>query len=209
MEDLERVLESVEGQERKKTKKSLIRRFIIVEGLYQYHGDICKLDRIVELAKKFKYRIMLEDSLGFGVLGATGKGTPEHFNVPMSDIDCYCINADTALATTGGFCIGSHTVVDHQRLSGAGYCFSAASPPFCSAAGVQNITMIADKGSELSADLRSKAKYFRGIVRAIDGVTVQGDDVSPVVHFRLVRSLVRAQPISTRSSQWLQYDMSM
>jgi serine palmitoyltransferase len=66
-----------------------------------------------------------------GVLGKTGRGTPEHFGVPLEEIDFYAVTADCALATTGGFCMGSDLVVDHQRLSGSGYCFSASSPPFC------------------------------------------------------------------------------
>ena len=53
----------------------------------------------------------------------------------ISDVDVLCAGMDMSLSTVGGFCVGSHQVVDHQRLSGAGYCFSASSPPYTSTAG--------------------------------------------------------------------------
>jgi serine palmitoyltransferase len=188
MEDLENVLRSVAEKDAKSKSKKKYRRFIVVEGIYQYHGDICPLDKVMELKKKFFYRLVLDDSLGFGVLGDTGRGSPEHFGVDIQDVDFYCVTADTALATTGGFCLGNDQVVDHQRLSGAGYCFSASSPPFCSAAGVYNIGML-EKNPSLCADVRGKASFLRSKLAKIDGITLgSAADVSPVVHLRLTRS---------------------
>jgi len=50
----------------------------------------------------------------------------------MKDIAFYCANLDAAIASTGGICTGEAPLIDHQRLSGAGYVFSASSPPFTS-----------------------------------------------------------------------------
>lgn len=190
MEDLELVLKNVQEREMKnpKGKSSAKRRFIVIEGIYQYYGDIAPLDKLVALKNKYKYRLVLDDSLAVGVLGKTGRGTTEHCNVPVEDIDFLAVTADNAIATTGGFCLGSPVVVDHQRLSGAGYCFSASSPPFCSAAGVCNLGIM-DKQPELGAECRRKAALLRAALQGLDGVTIPEAKDSPLIHIRLQRSM--------------------
>ena len=54
---------------------------IVTDGVFSMGGDICKLPEIVKLAKKYGARVMVDDSHGLGVLGAKGKGTPEHFGL--------------------------------------------------------------------------------------------------------------------------------
>jgi hypothetical protein len=75
----------------------------------------------IELKYKYKVRIILEESMSFGVLGATGKGVTEHFNIETSKIDCIAAALGNAMGSIGGFACGSRYVIDHQRLSGAGY----------------------------------------------------------------------------------------
>ena len=69
------------------------------------------------------------------MLGNSGRGLTEYFNVPVSDVEVLLGSNESTLASVGGFCVGTREVIDHQRLSGAGYCFSASAPPFtCSMA---------------------------------------------------------------------------
>ena len=57
----------------------------------------------------------------------------------MDEVDAIAVSMGTSLASIGGFVVGTHFVIDHQRLSGLGYCFSASLPPLlASAAQVQN-----------------------------------------------------------------------
>jgi 7-keto-8-aminopelargonate synthetase-like enzyme len=81
LKELESILEKTVSSDKKKVMQ---RRFIIVQGLYENFGDICNLKKIIELKKKYKFRLILDDSFGFGVLGKTGKGVIELF-----DIDVY------------------------------------------------------------------------------------------------------------------------
>jgi serine palmitoyltransferase len=83
MEDLEKVLKKVQ-QEDTKTKRKLNRRFIVVEGVYFNFGDIAPLDKIMELKRKYFYRIMMDDSYGIGVVGKTGRGTCEVHGVDVT-----------------------------------------------------------------------------------------------------------------------------
>lgn len=56
----------------------------------------------------------MDDSLGFGVLGKRGAGLADHFGVNVRDIDVITASMANALASAGGFCVGSKEVVDHQ-----------------------------------------------------------------------------------------------
>lgn len=65
----------------------LNRRFIVVEGISQNLGDIAPLDKIFELKEKFKYRLIVDESLSFGVLGDTGRGAAEYFGLEPGQVE--------------------------------------------------------------------------------------------------------------------------
>lgn len=186
--DLERILQDVREKDLVSSKKKLYRRFVIVEGISQNFGDICPLDKVHELCEDYKYRLILDDSLALGVLGKTGKGSPEHFGIKPITIDAICASLDATLATTGGICVGSAQLVDHQRLSGLGYCFSAASPPYTSEAAIIGLKIL-QREPQRCETLRNKAAKLRKGLKKLDGVKVYGDDLSPVAHLRLQNSL--------------------
>lgn len=184
MEDLKRVLESIRVKDQKTSGEPLNRRFIIVEGIYQNFGDMVNLKRIIELKNEYKYRVILDDTMALGVLGKKGRGSIDHWDVKVEDVDILCAGLDATVATTGGFCIGSHQVVDHQRLSGAGYCFSASSPPYTCTAGIIALQQI-DAHPNLAQEARTKAALMRKLLKQIDGVEIAGDDLIPLIHMRL------------------------
>ncbi|KAI5310274.1 serine palmitoyltransferase component [Ascosphaera atra] len=84
MRDLDRVLAKVTMEQR---KKPLTRRFIITEGLFDTRGDMPDLPTIVELKLKYKFRLILDESSSFGVLGRSGRGITEKQNVDPSQVD--------------------------------------------------------------------------------------------------------------------------
>lgn len=59
----------------------------MVEGISQNRGDLAPLDQIFKLKEKFKYRLVLDESLSFGVLGATGRGAAEHFGLMPGQVE--------------------------------------------------------------------------------------------------------------------------
>lgn len=83
--DLERLLKEQDIIDRKNpSKASKIRRFIIVEAIYMNTGEMCPLSEIVELRKRYKLRLILDESISFGTLGDHGRGITEHLNVNVS-----------------------------------------------------------------------------------------------------------------------------
>nr|XP_023662410.1 serine palmitoyltransferase 1 [Paramormyrops kingsleyae] len=188
MEDLERLLKEQEVEDQKNPRKARVtRRFIVVEGLYVNTGDICPLPDLLKLKYKYKVRIFLEESLSFGVLGDHGRGVTEHFGVNIDDIDLISANMENSLASVGGFCCGRSFVIDHQRLSGQGYCFSASLPPMLAAAAIEALDIM-EEDPEIFTILREKCKHVHKALQGIPGLKVVGEPFTPAIHLQLERS---------------------
>ena len=185
-EDLERVLKEIQRTDEKlKRKSNAQRRFIVCEGLYKNLGTICPLDKIVELKHKYHYRLILDESFSFGTLGPTGKGALElHGLKPMYDAEIITIALENSLGSIGGVTVGNEEVVDHQRLSGAGYCFSASAPPFTATAAVQAIQCIKSQ-PELVSNLQSNVSLVYEKLANLDMLVVASDERSPIVVLQL------------------------
>ncbi|RNF18954.1 putative serine-palmitoyl-CoA transferase [Trypanosoma conorhini] len=162
MPHLESLLKEV--AEKESATKKLSRRFVVTEGLFRNSGDLCHLPRILELCHKYKFRIILEDSYGFGCLGSTGRGTHEHFGIPATRIDLYVGSLSTSLGAVGGFCAGTRAVVDYQRLTASAYVFSASLPPYITAAVSTSLTLL-DGDHTYAEKLQANAKLFRQTLR--------------------------------------------
>uniref|UniRef100_A0AC11ESW5 Serine palmitoyltransferase long chain base subunit 1 n=1 Tax=Ovis aries TaxID=9940 RepID=A0AC11ESW5_SHEEP len=185
MDDLERLLKEQEIEDQKNPRKARVtRRFIIVEGLYMNTGTVCPLPELVKLKYKYKARIFLEESLSFGVLGEHGRGVTEHFGINIDDIDLISANMENSLASIGGFCCGRSFVIDHQRLSGQGYCFSASLPPLLAAAAIEALNIM-EENPGIFAVLKEKCKRIHKALQGIPGLKVVGESISPALHLQL------------------------
>lgn len=188
MADLEAKLQGIKEEDRKlKRDATGHRRFIVTEGLFKNHGDICDLPKILELKKRFKYRVVLDETYAFGSLGDTGRGTTEHFGREPKEVEILVASLEHSLASVGGVCVGTTEVVDHQRLSGAGYVFSASAPPFVSSAATAALKVLEDSPG-LVATLKERITAFRiafneqGRGCALRNVS---DAASPIQHFAI------------------------
>ncbi|XP_004924159.1 serine palmitoyltransferase 1 [Bombyx mori] len=181
MNDLERQL--LEASE-KKELNSRRRAFLIVEAIYLNTGKMCPLVRAVELARKFKLRIILDESLSIGVLGKHGRGITEYLNIPRDEIDLIVGSLEHSFATIGGFCAGTHFIVEHQRLSGLGYCFSASLPPMLTQAAISALDILEEKPSIIE-ELNDRSKMMNKALAKLDHYRYSGDEISPIKHVYL------------------------
>jgi serine palmitoyltransferase len=138
---------------------------------------------------------------------AGGRGTVEACNVDVNDVAVTVGSLSTSLGSVGGFCVGTRDVVDHQRLAGAGYCFSASAPPFlCATATAALEELVTDPSlvarlAALSRDLHDR------ILSAELGAALRliSDPCSPVKHLVLVgkRSSVTSASSEVKSARML------
>lgn len=185
MEDLRNVLEAIRCEDIKLRRDTTQqRRFIVIEGIYRNTGNIAPLDEIMKLREEFFYRVICDETMSFGVLGATGRGLSEHFNVPPMEVDVTTFTLETVLASCGGVCVGSRDIVDHQRLSGAGYCFSASSAPFLVAAAREALSIMQSR-PELREKLVRNVQKLRADLSKISQLQLVSNDNTPVIHLAL------------------------
>ncbi|ESN91666.1 hypothetical protein HELRODRAFT_108446 [Helobdella robusta] len=191
--DLERLLQIQQEEDRRNPKKAKVtRRFMVIEGLYLNYGDLCPLPQLIELRNKYKVRIFLDETVSFGTLGATGRGVTEHYNVDMNEIDLMAGSLEYALASVGGFCCGKAYVIDHQRLSGLGYCFSASCPPMLAQSAITALEILEDK-PEMLEKLRKICQHAHEELNKLEGVRIGGSDISPILHMYISKSISREQ----------------
>ncbi|KAB2576146.1 Aminotransferase class I/classII [Lasiodiplodia theobromae] len=157
MEDLEKVLAKTVKEQ---ARKPLTRRFIITEGLFENFGDMADLPKLIELKLKYKFRLILDETWSYGVLGRTGRGLTEAQNVDATEVDMIIGSLAGPLCAGGGFCAGSDEVVEHQRISAAAYTFSAALPAVLSTTASETISILQEH-PEVLVQLRENIKSMR------------------------------------------------
>lgn len=103
-------------------------KLIVTDGVFSMSGDICKLPEIVELAKKYGARVMVDDAHGLGVLGECGQGTAEYFGL-TDDVDIIMGTFSKSLASLGGYMVADKTVCEYIRHASRPFIFSASMTP--------------------------------------------------------------------------------
>lgn len=159
MKDLERVLASVDREIRRKGGR-LTRRFIVTEGIFENDGMMSDLPKICELKKKYKYRLVLDESMSFGMVGAHGRGLTEHYGVPAEEVEILIGSMANALGAGGGFCAGSQHVTAHQRINSGASVFSAAIPAMHATVSSAAVKMMQSQ-PYLLTNLRANVLTFR------------------------------------------------
>ncbi|MBO6069363.1 MAG: aminotransferase class I/II-fold pyridoxal phosphate-dependent enzyme [Bacteroidales bacterium] len=89
---------------------------LITEGVYGMTGALGILDQLCALKKKYKFRILIDDAHGFGVMGPTGRGTSAHFGV-MDEVDIYIGAYAKSMAIIGGFVASEKAVIDFLKYN--------------------------------------------------------------------------------------------
>ena len=105
------------------------RTLVVVESVYSMDGDVCPLPEIVALKQRYGAYLMVDEAHSIGVLGATGRGVNEHFNLAPDTVDVWMGTLSKALATTGGYIAGSRALIAYLQHASAPFMFSAAAAP--------------------------------------------------------------------------------
>jgi len=151
MRGLERIL--------KKISEEQIGRLIVTDGVFSMDGDIAKLDTITSLAEEYKCRVMVDDAHGLGIVGPTGRGSAEHYNV-MDKIDLYVGMLSKSPGGLGGYCAASKEIVQYLRLYARTYFFSTGIPAPI-AGGLNEAFKLFQKDEAGRKELWAKINYMK------------------------------------------------
>eukprot|EP01062_Namystynia_karyoxenos_P020609 TRINITY_DN17800_c0_g1_i1.p1 TRINITY_DN17800_c0_g1~~TRINITY_DN17800_c0_g1_i1.p1 ORF type:complete len:574 (+),score=154.97 TRINITY_DN17800_c0_g1_i1:105-1724(+) len=172
-----------EGQPR--THRPWAKIIILIEGVYSMEGEIVDLAKVVQIKKRYKCDLYVDEAHSIGALGASGKGVCESCGVNPKDVDILMGTYTKSFGSIGGYVAGDKRVIDRLRRStGGSVCATAMAAPCCEQA-VGALRVIQGKicpgeGPKRLRSIRENAAFFRqGLVKL--GLTVYGCDESPVI----------------------------
>ena len=150
MEDLEAQLQQAQEQRF---------RLIVTDGVFSMDGNVAPLDRIYELAGKYNAMVMVDESHSAGVVGETGRGVTELYNL-KGKIEIITGTLGKAFGgAIGGFTTGKKEIIETLRQRSRPYLFSNSIPPLVAAAGIKMIGMMTET-NELQDKLHFNTNYF-------------------------------------------------
>ena len=135
MADLERIISSIDND---------IGKLIVVDGVFSMEGDLANLPEIVETAKKYNIKVMVDDAHGIGVMGKNGRGTAEHFGVE-DDVDLVMGTFSKSFASLGGFVAGEKKVISYIKHFARSLIFSASITPASVATVLTTLDIVEDE----------------------------------------------------------------
>jgi len=140
--------------------KGARRRIIWTDGVFSMEGSIAKLPEILQIARDHDAIVAMDDSHSTGVLGATGRGTAEHFGV-VGEVDVITSTLGKALGgAAGGFVAGSAALCDMLKQRSRPQLFSNALPPTVAASALASVQFL-EANPDRVRTLRDNAQYFR------------------------------------------------
>jgi glycine C-acetyltransferase len=147
-------------------------RLIVTDGVFSMDGNVPPLDKIVELANKYNAMVMVDESHSAGVVGKTGRGVTELYNI-RGKVEIITGTLGKAFGgAIGGFTTGKKEIIEILRQRSRPYLFSNSIPPMVAAAGIRMVEMMT--GTNVLQDkLHFNAEYF------IEGMTKLGFDIKP------------------------------
>ena len=151
MEDLERCLKEAQAQRF---------RIIVTDGVFSMDGNVAPMDKICELAEKYEALVMVDESHSAGVVGKTGHGVAEEFNL-YGRIDIHTGTLGKSFGgAVGGFTTGRQEIIDMLRQRSRPYLFSNSLPPMICGAGIELFKML-EESDDLHTKQQENVKYFR------------------------------------------------
>jgi len=155
-------------------KKAQTQRFrlIVTDGVFSMDGNVAPLDKIYELAGKYNAMVMVDESHSAGVVGETGRGVTERYNL-RGKIEIITGTLGKAFGgAIGGFTTGKKEIIDLLRQRSRPYLFSNSIPPMVAAAGIKMFEMM-DETNELQDKLHKNTLYF------VERMKAAGFDIKP------------------------------
>ncbi len=188
MDDLEQQLKLAQAQRY---------RIIVTDGVFSMDGNVAPMDKIVELAEKYDALVMIDESHSAGVVGKTGRGVTEQFNI-RGKADIITGTLGKAFGGgCGGFTTGRKEIIDMLRQRSRPYLFSNSMPPAVVGAGIETFKML-ETSNELHDNLVNNTLYF------VKGMQVAGFDIKPTQSAIVAVMLYDAKLSQTMAAELLE-----
>ncbi|WP_437536385.1 aminotransferase class I/II-fold pyridoxal phosphate-dependent enzyme [Sorangium sp. So ce726] len=132
---------------------------VITDGVFSAQGEIASLPGIVEVVKKHKARLLVDDAHALGVIGPGGRGTAAHFGLGK-EVDLIGGTFSKSLASIGGWLVGERKVLDYIQHFAYSFLFAASAAPPCVAAAMASLEVMQEEPWR-QEKLRENFTYMR------------------------------------------------
>ena len=155
------------------------RVLVAIEGVYSTDGDIPDLPRFVDVTKRHKTFLMVDEAHSAGVLGPHGRGIGEYFGVDPQDVDLWMGTLSKSFGSCGGYIAGCRAMVEYLKYTAPGFVYSVGISPANAAAALAAIRLLTDE-PERVAWLHERARLFLTLARS-RGLNTGLSKDSPIV----------------------------
>ena len=164
-------------------------KLLVTDGVFSMSGDIANLPKIVELAKKYGARIMVDDAHGVGMIGEGGRGTASYYGLEK-EVDIIMTTFSKSLASLGGCIAASEPVIHYVKHKSRPFIFSASIPPANAAAALEALRIIRSEPQRVKA-LIDISNYMRAKLKAAGIPIIEGTTaIIPVFTYDLNRTFI-------------------
>ena len=191
LEELDRMLARV--------RPSVKRVLVVAEGHYSMDGDVPDLAGLVQIVRRHRASLMIDEAHSLGVLGVRGHGIAERCGVDPGEVDLWMGTLSKTLSSCGGYVAGSKELIDYLRCSVPGFVYSVGLAPSVAAAALAALRVMRAE-PERVAQLSDNASYFLAQAKAagLDTGPSVGAAIVPV----MMGSSIRAASTADRLRRW-------
>ena len=184
---LDAILNEIRGQ--------FERVLIVIEGLYSMDGDVPELPRFIDIKKRHKAFLMVDEAHSLGVLGETGQGIREHYGIAGNEVDIWMGTLSKTFAGCGGFIAGERALIEHLKYAAPGFVYSVGISPPLAAASLEALRILREEPERVGR-LRERSNYLLERAReyGIDTGLSQGHAIVPAI----IGSSLKAAKISNQ-----------
>ncbi len=163
------------------------RVLLVIEGVYSMDGDIPDLPKFIQIKKRHKTYLMIDEAHSIGVLGAHGRGIGEHFDVDRRDVDLWMGTLSKSFGSCGGYIAGCKELVEYLKYTAPGFVYSVGIPPASTAAALASLKLLEAEPQRVRR-LRQRSRLFLSLAKR-HGLNTGMSKDSPVVPVILGNSM--------------------
>jgi 8-amino-7-oxononanoate synthase len=173
-EELDAILSEIRTQYR--------RVLVVLEGVYSMDGDYPELPRFVNVKRRHKALLMVDEAHSIGTMGQTGRGIGEHFDVDPQDVDMWMGTLSKSFGSCGGYIAGCQELIEYLKYTSPGFVYSVGLPPSNAAAALASLQLL-QREPQRVARLQARSRLFLDLAReyGLDTGLSCGTPVVPVI----------------------------
>ncbi|KAF7997601.1 hypothetical protein HCN44_006172 [Aphidius gifuensis] len=185
MDDLEKCLQNAIYNGQPNSGKAWKKILIVVEGIYSMEGSVVHLPEVIELKKKYKAYLYLDEAHSIGAMGKYGRGICDYYNIDPNDVDVLMGTFTKSFGSAGGYIAGNKKLINYLRVYSHAHVYAVSISPPIAQQVITSMKIIMGRDGTNNGRLRIKqlsrnTRYFRRRLEQI-GVIIYGNEDSPVI----------------------------